>query len=46
MTMLPKPVILSPTAAQIADLRANFFERLDRDGAPCKGKSETMLTTN
>lgn len=35
--MPSKPVILTPTTAQIEQLRAAFFERLDRDGAPCEG---------
>lgn len=32
-----KPAILSPTIAQIEQLRAEFFERLSHDGAPCEG---------
>lgn len=34
---LPKAEFLSPTQDQIQRLRSDFFERLDRDGAPCEG---------
>lgn len=40
MTALAKPEILTPNATQIASLRAQFFEKLDRDGAPCKGNTK------
>lgn len=35
--MQPKPVILTPSIAQIEQLRADFFKRLDAEGAPCEG---------
>lgn len=34
---LPKAVFLSPTPDQIERLRSDFFDRLNRDGAPCEG---------
>lgn len=34
---LPKAEFLSPTPDQIERLRSDFFDRLNRDGAPCEG---------
>lgn len=34
---LPKAEFLSPTQNQIERLRSEFFDRLNRDGAPCEG---------
>lgn len=35
---LPKAEFLSPTPDQIERLRSDFFNRLNRDGAPCEGR--------
>lgn len=34
MTVSGKPYILSPTLEQIEKLRADFFKKLDTEGAP------------
>ncbi|XP_031618036.1 motile sperm domain-containing protein 2-like [Contarinia nasturtii] len=35
--MPSKAIFLTPTITQIEELRTNFFERLEREGAPCEG---------
>lgn len=34
---LPKAEFLTPSPEQIERLRSDFFDRLNRDGAPCEG---------
>lgn len=41
--MQPKPILLTPTIAQIEQLRADFFKRLEAEGAPCEGMFEQSI---
>lgn len=41
--MQPKPILLMPTIAQIEQLRADFFKRLEAEGAPCEGMFEQSI---
>lgn len=44
--MIVKPVLPSPTIDQIDELRTAFFEKLEKVGAPCPGKLNSLIKKN
>lgn len=45
LIMILKPVVPSPTLAQIEELRAAFFKKLEDHGAPAEGNIQIMNHT-